>query len=88
MYLSRPLTTLEEGAPPLIIDTFIASINPCCLWNNLNPVMFPCMEFAGGNCQDAVMLVEELAIRVKLLGACEGTEIKKITTYKFADNLY
>ena len=38
--------------------------------------MIPCLEYAGGNCQDAVILVEEREDKVKLLGACEGTEIK------------
>ena len=39
--------------------------------------MIPCLEYAGGNCQDAVILVEEVADRVNSLGACEGTEIKQ-----------
>ena len=37
--------------------------------------MIPCLESAGGNCQDAVTLLEEHAVTVKTLGACEGTEI-------------
>ena len=37
--------------------------------------MIPWMESAGGNCQDAVTLLEEHAVTVKTLGACEGTEI-------------
>ena len=36
--------------------------------------MFP---FSGGTSQDAVILVDDLAVTVKLLGACEGTEIFK-----------
>jgi len=39
-------------------------------------VIFPCLAYFGGNCQDAVILVEVLAVTVKPLGACEGTEIK------------
>ena len=35
--------------------------------------MIPCLESAGGNCQDAVILVEELAVKRKLVGALEGT---------------
>ena len=35
------------------------------------------MEFSGGNCQDAVILVEELAVTIKLLGASEGIEMFK-----------
>ena len=38
--------------------------------------MFPCRAYAGGNCQDALMLVDVMAATVKLLGAWEGTEIK------------
>ena len=37
--------------------------------------MIPFLESAGGNCQDTVILLEELAVTVKLLGAFEGTEI-------------
>ena len=39
--------------------------------------MIPCLAFTGGNCQDAVILVEELAVKVKLLGAFDGTEFMK-----------
>ena len=39
--------------------------------------MFPCLEFSGGNSQDAAILVEELAVTVKLLGDCVGTEMLK-----------
>lgn len=35
--------------------------------------MIPCLKSFGGNCQDTVMLVELLAVAVKLLGAFEGT---------------
>ena len=38
--------------------------------------MFPFLSSAGGNCQDASMLVEVLAVREKLVGACEGTGIE------------
>ena len=37
--------------------------------------MSPFQESAGGNCQDASILVEDFAVREKLLGACEGTTI-------------
>ena len=40
-------------------------------------MLLPCLAIFGGNCQEAVILVEELAVTVKSLGACEGTEIKK-----------
>ena len=43
----------------------------------MNPVMLPFLESAGGNCQDALILVEDVAVREKLLGGCEGTRIKK-----------
>ena len=41
--------------------------------------MIPFLSSAGGNCQDASILVEDFAVREKLLGACEGTEIKECT---------
>ena len=39
--------------------------------------MIPFLESSGGNCQDAIILVEVLAAGVKLLGGSEGTAIKK-----------
>ena len=38
--------------------------------------MIPFLESAGGNCQDAVILVEVFAVTVKLFGALEGAVIK------------
>ena len=38
--------------------------------------MIPFLESAGGNCQDAVILVEELAVREKLVGGLDGTVIE------------
>ena len=35
--------------------------------------MIPFLESAGGGCQDATILVEVLAVTVKLDGASEGT---------------
>ena len=46
------------------------------MYNNLNPAMIPCLEYEGGNCQVAVILVDEVADKFKSLGACEGTETK------------
>ena len=40
-------------------------------------MMIPFLESDGGNCQNAVILVEELAFMVKLPGDPEGTAIKK-----------
>ena len=39
--------------------------------------MIPFQKLAGGNCQDAVILVEDFAVRAKFSGACEGTAIEK-----------
>ena len=36
--------------------------------------MIPCLEPGGGNCHNAVILVESLGAKVKLTGALEGTE--------------
>ena len=40
--------------------------------------MIPFLESFGGNFQDAVILVEVLAARVKPLGGSEGTAIEKL----------
>ena len=40
--------------------------------------MIPFLESFGGNCQDAVILSEVVAARVKPLGGCEGTVIEKL----------
>lgn len=48
------------------------------LWqNNLNPLMTPCLKSSGGKCQDAAILVEELAVTIKLAGAREGAAIEQ-----------
>ena len=53
-------------------------------------MIFPFLSSAGGNCQDTVILVEELAITVKPLGGPDGTAIEqlilvKITFYEQID---
>ena len=35
--------------------------------------MIPFLSSAGGNCQDALILVDVSAERDKLVGGCEGT---------------
>ncbi len=40
--------------------------------------MIPFLESAGGNCQDALILVEEIAVTLKLSGAFEGTAIEQV----------
>ena len=37
--------------------------------------MIPFLESVGGNCQDAIILVEELAVREKPVGELDGTAI-------------
>ena len=46
-------------------------------------MFLPCLAKTGGNCQEAVILVEELAVTLKAVGGCEGTEIniKRCTMY-------
>ena len=39
--------------------------------------MTPFLLSSGGNCQDAVILVELLAVTVKPLGAAEGAAIEQ-----------
>ena len=38
-------------------------------------MIIPFVEFSAGNCQDALTLVEEVALTIKLDGDCEGTAI-------------
>ena len=40
--------------------------------------MIPCLESAGGNCQNTVIPVEEMTVREKLLGGPDGTAIEYI----------
>ena len=46
-------------------------------------MFLPCLAKTVGNCQEAVIQVEELAVALKAVGGCKGTEIniKKCTMY-------
>ena len=44
--------------------------------------MIPFLESAGGNCHDAVILVDEVAVTVKPLGAFEGAAIEQVNPNK------
>ena len=48
--------------------------------------MFPFLESSGGNCHDASILVEVLAVRENLVGACEGTGIEFYNKSSLHDN--
>lgn len=48
-------------------------------------MIIPYLESAGGNCQEALILVEELAVTVKLLGGFEGAEFRKKDYKEFID---
>ena len=76
MYFSSPETTFVRVDPLLIVIWSDDPEEPFFLQNSLNPVMFPFLEFSGGNCHDASILVEVLAVREKFVGACEGTGIE------------
>ena len=52
------------------------SVEPFFLHNNLNPLMIPFLESAGGKCQDAVILVEDFARRERLVGAFDGAAVE------------
>ena len=41
--------------------------------------MIPRLESAGDNCQDALIVVELVAITVNAVGACEGTEMIQLS---------
>ena len=73
MYLASALTVFLR-VDALFIGTLKGeSVEPFFLKDNRNPLMIPFLESAGGNCQDAVTLVEVFAVRDKLVGAFEGT---------------
>ena len=40
--------------------------------------MIPFLESPGGNCQDALILVEELAVRERRIGGFEGAAIEQL----------
>ena len=42
--------------------------------NILNPAMIPCLESGEGSCQDAMIIVDVLAVTVNPLGGFDGTE--------------
>ena len=44
------------------------------LYNSLNPVIIPCLEPTGGNCQNALTLVEDNGVTAKLPGAWLGAK--------------
>ena len=72
------MTSLFNVDPPLIVKVAADPPEPFFLQNSLNPVMFlPCLAKTGGNCQEALMLVEELAVNLKVVGGFDGTEIKR-----------
>ena len=73
------MTTFVRVDPLLTVIWLDGPEEAFILENSLNPVMIPFLESSGGNCQDASILVEVLAVREKLLGACEGTEINEST---------
>ena len=79
MYLRNPATTLVKVEFFPIFKIVCESVEPFIRYNSLNPLIIPFLESAGGNCQDAVMLVEEVTVTVKLVGAFEGTAILKLT---------
>ena len=79
MYLRSPVTTLVKVEFFSIFKIVCESVEPFIRYNSLNLLIIPFLESGGGNCQDAVILVEEVAVTVRLVGAFVGTAIKKLT---------
>ena len=50
--------------------------DPSFLLYSLNPLIIPFHSFAGGNCHDDVIMVEDFAVTVKPRGAAEGTAVE------------
>ena len=46
-------------------------------------MFLPSLAKIGGSCQEAVMLEEELAINLKAVGGCDGTEMLNNNTSVF-----
>ena len=69
------MTTLVKVEFFSIFKIVCESVEPFIRYNSLNPLIIPFLESAGGNCQDASILVEEVAFTVRLVGAFEGTVI-------------
>ena len=44
----------------------------------MNPIIIPFLESADGNCQEAAIIVEVIAVTLKLLGAFDGAAIGKM----------
>ena len=63
------MTFLLNVDPLLISKVVTDPAEALSLKNNLNPVIIPFLEANGGNCQEAVIVVEVTAVTVKLLGA-------------------
>ena len=83
VYLESPMTSVVRTALSLISSMVCEPEDPF-LKNNLNPLIIPFQSFAGGNCQDAVIMVEDFAVTVKTLGAAEGTAIEQIYVHYFS----
>ena len=78
--LSSPVTFLLNINPLLMVKVVSDQPKPFFWKNSLNPVMFlPCLAGTGGNCQEAIMLVGELAVNLKAVGGCDGTEINNMS---------
>ena len=78
MYFTSPVTSLVLADPLLIVVTVAAPRELFLLKNNLNPVMIPFLEPTGGNCQEALMIVEVIAVTKQLLGGCDGATINEV----------
>ena len=57
---------------PMVITLSGPAVELFSLYSSLNPLIIPCLEFAGGNCQDARTLVEVSGVTLKLGGAWLG----------------
>ena len=80
MYFSSPVKFLLDADPLLTSKVVANPTEPFFLKKSLNPVMLlPCLAKTGGNCQEAVMLVEEVAFNLKAVGGFDGTEINQNT---------
>ena len=69
VYFASPVTSLVWLPPSNMIKFKDDPIESFFLYNSLNPVMFPCLAYFGGNCQDVVILVDVVTATLKSQGA-------------------
>ena len=77
MNLERPVKVLFRVPLFVMISEVNEAEESFFLYNSLKPLIIPLLEFSGGSCHDAWILLEVAAVTKNLSGACEGTGIEQ-----------